>query len=325
MMPIRTHESFVTSPSSSWQTVSVVIPAYRSEASIPLLAEKLHEVLPTICAHPEIIFVDDCSPDGTWEALKRVKQKYGSTVKIIQLLTNSGQHNATLCGLSFATGQVVVTMDDDLQNPPEEIPKLVGAIEEGYDLAIAAYDSKKHSSFRNAGGRFVDSTLRSIFHLPGNFQLTSFRAAKDVVVMNVCQMGGVFPYVTAMMFSHASRYVNVPVRHDARLLGHSNYTMKRSLLLAANLIFSYSSYPLSVIIGLSTLAFLISMLFGFWTLYRALQYGISVPGWASTVVIVSFFNAITLFCFTVFGVYLSRISQQLTKSKQPFTVRDLQE
>lgn len=306
-------------------TVSVVIPVYNSEISLPLLLSRLVAVLEGMDRGFEIIMVDDCSQDNSWEVLKDLKRRYGSVVKIARLLQNSGQHNAVLCGFTLASGNTIITMDDDLQNPPEEIPKLVAAIEQGYDLVIAAYDSKKRSAFRNAGGRLVDNALRSIFGLPGDFQLTSFRGARDIVVRNACQMGGSFPYVTAMLLSSASRYVNVPVRHDPRPFGRSNYTLKRSALLAANLIVSYSPYPLYLIVGLTTVALLISIVFGLVTVYRALFHGISVPGWASTIAIVSFFNAITLFCLTIFGVYLSRISQQLTKSKQPFTVRELHE
>lgn len=223
--------------------ISIVIPVYNSSASLDDLAARLHTVLTKMNCDYEIVLVDDCSPDQSWHILRDLKKKYGKTLKIAKLLVNSGQHNAILCGLYLSTGTIIITMDDDLQNPPEEIPRLVEAIDRGFDLVIGAYDSKKHSSIRRTSGGLVDWTLRKIFGLPKEFQLTSFRATTRVVVNNVCQMGGVFPYITAMMLCNASRYTNVLVRHDPRPFGKSNYTLKRSFRLAANLIFSYSPYP----------------------------------------------------------------------------------
>ncbi len=305
--------------------ISIVIPVFNSEESLPILTERLHQVLTALGRDFEIIFVDDRSRDHSWHVLEQLKAQYGPTLRIARLLVNSGQHNAVLCGLYLSTGAIVITMDDDLQNPPEEIPKLVAAIDQGYDLAIGAYDSKKHTRIRNLGGDMIDWLLRRIFNLPSDFQLTSFRAAKRIVVDNVCQMGGVFPYITAMMFSNASNYANVPVRHDPRPYGRSNYNLNRSLRLAANLIFSYSSYPLQFIMILCLLALLVSVAFGMITIVRVFLADITVPGWASTVVIVSFFNALTLLGLVIFGVYISRISQQITRTRLPYTISELYE
>ena len=303
--------------------ISIVIPVYNSEKSLEILLFRLDQALQEMRRDFEIVLVDDASSDNSWSVLKQLKKNYGQTVRISRLLINSGQHNAILCGLYLAKGEIIVTMDDDLQNPPEEISKLVSVIDEGFDLAIASYDSKKHSAVRNVGGRLVDWILRRIFGLPSTFQLTSFRAAKQIVVKNVITMGGVYPYITAMMFSNASNYRNVLVRHEPRAFGHSNYSMKRSLMLATNLIFSYSPYPLYFVGGLAFIAFVLSMVFGIVTLFRALIDDISVPGWASTIVIVSFFSAFTLLCLVIYGVYLSRISQQLTRTRLPYTISEM--
>lgn len=186
--------------------LSIVIPVYNSEATLPRLVTRLREVLDRQDATYEIVLVDDGSRDQSWSVLEQLKAAHGARLRIARLLVNSGQHNATLCGLNLSRGEIVVTMDDDLQNPPEEIPKLVDAIQRGFDLAIGAYDSKKHSSFRNWGGQIVDMALRRIFKLPTGFQLTSFRAARRPVIESACHMGGVFPYITAMLFANVSTY-----------------------------------------------------------------------------------------------------------------------
>lgn len=181
-------------------------------------------------------------PDNSWEVLKMLKQGHEKVLKIVRLQVNSGQHDAILCGFSMVTGDVVITMDDDLQNPPEEISKLIGTLEGGYDLVIGAYDSKKHSTARNLSGKIIDWIQRRIFNLPSDFQLTSFRAIRGSVVTHVNGMHGTFPYITSMLFANASKYKNVPVRHDPMRFGASNYNLKRSLLLTTKLIFSYSPY-----------------------------------------------------------------------------------
>jgi polyisoprenyl-phosphate glycosyltransferase len=303
--------------------VSVVIPVYRSEQTLRALVSRLLATCEQMGRAFEIVLVDDCSPDGSWPVLKALRAEHGTVLKIVRLIVNSGQHNALLCGFSLVTGDVVVTMDDDLQNPPEELPKLVAAIDEGFDLAIGAYDSKKHSHARNAGGSMIDSVQRQIFALPRGFQLTSFRAAKRVVIDNVKRMGGSFPYVTCMLLANVSSYTNVPVRHDARVAGQSNYTLRRSLRLAANLILNYSSYPLYFVSFLCALAFLFSLVLGISTLVRTLVVGTSVPGWATTVLSISFFNGLTLLAVLVLLIYVSRINQQVTRSRLSYAIDEI--
>jgi glycosyltransferase involved in cell wall biosynthesis len=306
-------------------TVSIVIPCYRSESSLEELVARLLAVSAQVRREFEIVLVDDRSPDGTWTVLQRLKARHGRPLKIVRLLKNSGQHNALLCGLHLATGDAIVTMDDDLQNPPEEIPKLLAVLDAGYDLAIGAYPRKEHSAARNAGSDLIDRVLRGIFHLPPDFQLTSFRAARRPVVDNVCRMSGVFPYLTAMLLSHASNQANVEVRHEPRRHGESGYTLRRSLALAANLILNYSSWPLYLVGALCGAAFCFSLGFGAWVFVRALLHDTSVPGWASTVVIISFFNALTLLSLYVFGLYLSRLNLQITRTATHFTISEQQQ
>lgn len=303
--------------------ISVVIPVYGSRESLEMLVTRLMRVLGNMDCPYELILVDDCSPDDSWEVLKRLKDRHGKRLKIARLLVNSGQHNAILCGLSLADGDMVVTMDDDLQNPPEEIPRLIRALEEGYDLAIGAYDAKRHSALRNFNGGMIDRIQRHIFNLPGNFQLTSFRAAKRSVVDNVNRMSGAYPYITSMFLANAAMSCNVPVKHEKRKFGTSNYNFKKNVTLAANLLFSYSSYPLMFVGLLCLAAFLFSAGLGCWTFWQVLRYGVSVPGWASIVVILSFFNALILLGMVVFGVYLMRLYQQTTRLRANYKIGEI--
>jgi dolichol-phosphate mannosyltransferase/undecaprenyl-phosphate 4-deoxy-4-formamido-L-arabinose transferase len=302
--------------------LSVVIPVYRASAALQELIDRLRVVIDTQPGAAEIVLIDDCSPDDSWDKLVALKQQHPHLLKIARLMRNSGQHNAIICGFTLAEGDIVVTMDDDLQNPPEEIPKLVEAVQDGYDLVIGAYEAKQHSKARNASGGLVDRVIRGIYKLPSDFQLTSFRAVRRHVILNVRQMGGVFPYVTTMLFAHTSRYTNVLVRHEPRKHGSSNYNLSRSLLLGANLLLSYSSLPVTLVGFLCLGAFALSVGLGAWVLVRALTQGSAVPGWASTIVALAFFNAVTLLCMFIFALYLSRMNQQITRSKVSFTIAE---
>lgn len=313
------------SPSPKPALVSIVIPVYSSSAMLPELMKRLSLAMAQADLNYEAILVDDCSPDNSWAVLKELKAQYGDCLKIIRLLTNRGQHNAILCGFSRVTGDIVVTMDDDLQNPPEEISKLVDAVSSGFDLAVGAYDSKKHAGHRNMLGSGVDTLQRRIFRLPRDFKLTSFRAISRKVVDQVNQMGGAFPYITAMLLSNASTYTNVPVAHHPRGHGSSNYNLRKGFSLVSNLLLNYSLYPIYFVGAICLTAFLFSVLVASATLYRTLMYGSSVPGWTSTILILTAFSSITLFVLLILLVFVVRINQQLTRTRVNYAISEINE
>lgn len=305
-------------------SISVVIPVYKSKDSLYILINELQNVLSTNNYDYEIIAVDDCSPDDTWQELISLKKRYNE-LKIVRLVRNSGQHNATLCGFSLSKGDIVITMDDDLQNPPSEILKLIEAINKGYDIAIGSYDSKKHPLNRNIGGKLIDMILRRIFHLPRDFQLTNFRAIRKNIIDNVILMGGVFPYITAMIFSHSSKYINVDVHHAQRPYGKSNYNLRKSIMLALNLLLSYSSYPLYFIASLCMVVLGGSIFIFIFIFIEVIYQEVSVSGWASTIISIAFFNGLVLLALVIHSIYLSRINQQITRSRVSFTIGEIHE
>lgn len=291
--------------------ISVVIPVFRSCSSLEPLVERLEGTLAALDDEYELIFVDDGSDDGSWEELKRLRAGRPH-LRIARSAVNRGQHNTLLSGFSLVNGDVVVTMDDDLQHPPEEIGRLLHAlVEDNYDLVIGAYQAKRHPRSRNLGSALVDGVQRQIFALPRGFQLTSFRAIRRSVVDHALQMGGAYPLVTAMLLANSSRRANVSVQHEPRAIGSSTYTLPKGLGLTLNLLLGYSSYPLYFVAVLCGLGLLTSSGLALATVWRALRYEATVPGWASTVVILTGFNSLTLLCLLIFGLYLSRISKQL--------------
>jgi polyisoprenyl-phosphate glycosyltransferase len=300
--------------------VSIVVPTYKSEASITELTERIIAVFAVRSERFEIILVNDASPDSTWVHLKKLHATYPKIVRIVKLLKNSGQHNAILCGLHYVRGDIAVTMDDDLQHPPEEIPKLLALIDEGADLVIAAFEGKQHARYRNIAGSVVDTVIRYIYRLPNSMQLTSFRAINRSVIDVARRSQNAYPYVTCILLDQASNVRNVTVRHDVRPYGHSSYSPMRSLLLAANLLFSYSSAPLYIAAVSSGIAGLFSAGFLVWVAIRVLTTPSGVPGWASVMVAIAFFSSLILTSLFVIGIYVARIHHQMSGRRVPFTV-----
>lgn len=304
--------------------VSVALPVYKSEKTLPILIPRLITTIRGMGHDAEIVCVDDCSPDGSWGVLTDLKRAH-SELKIVRLARNSGQHSAILCALTLSTGDIIVTMDDDLQHPPEEVPKLVRAVEEGPELVVGSYDGKKHSKMRNLSGGFIDALIRRIFKLERSFELTSFRALSRPLVDRVKGTFTTYPYITALLLSHSSSILNVPVRHEPRSEGKSNYTLYKSIKLAANLLFSYSSYPALFITGMCGLVFVLLGIYSIYVLRMALTTGATLPGWASTILAVTFLNGLVLFGLAVMSFYISRMYLQITGLRRAYSIERIHE
>lgn len=305
--------------------ISIVVPVYCAESTIALLVERTIHCLKESGRPFEVVLVDDCSPDNTWKVLCQLKEANGDALRIIRLMYNAGQHNATLCGLSFARGRIIVTMDDDLQHDPQDVPRLVAAIDDGWDVAIGSYAVKAHSAIRNLAGGIVDAVQRRVFRLPKGFQLTSFRAMRRAVAEQLIRMSPPFPYLTAMMLSVATRRTNVPVSHRRRLHGPSNYTLARSVSLALNLLLFYSPYPIYALLGICAAAFVVSVGVGAWAVVRAVVLGVSVPGWASVIAALALFSALTQMSLVLLGIYLMRLYRQTGCAATPFVIAEARE
>jgi glycosyltransferase involved in cell wall biosynthesis len=305
--------------------ISVVIPVYRAEPALRELVERLEKVLSATGRTFEVIFVDDRSPDKSWQVLTELKSESTerSWMKLVRLLKNSGQHNALLCGLSRATGDVVITMDDDLQHPPEELPKLIGPIDKGLDLVVGAFAPASRKGFTIMGGRFVDWTLRRIFGLPSDFQLTSLRAMRGAVATQAGQMTGAYPYVTAMVLSHATALENVQVEHAERAHGVSNYNLWKSLKLSFNLLLNYSSYPLYAMMILCGASLTVFAGLGLTVLILTLKSTGTVPGWASTLLVLAFSNSAITLALLIQFFYVTRMSHQIARSRVSYAIGDV--
>lgn len=301
--------------------ISVVIPVYRSENTLNSLYERLTAVLTRQGLSYELIFVEDGSPDNAWTVLKELARADSQHVVVIRLMRNYGQHNALMCGFRYARGDIVVTMDDDLQNPPEEISKLLQHFADGdYDLVYGRYEEKRHHNGRNLGSSVVNAFFRLVFR--SHVTVTSFRAIRRELVAAILPYNLNFTFVDGLLAWNTQRVGNVVVEHHARQNGRSGYSLGKLLTLALNLFTNFSLLPLQVASATGLFAALVGLGTGGYYLVQALFRNIAVPGYASTIVAVLVLGGLQLLALGVIGEYLGRVHLNINRKPQ-YTVRQV--
>lgn len=299
---------------------SVVIPVFNSEA---VIAETVRRTLAWFKQQGEsceLVLVNDGSTDRSWDVVAEIARN-NPHVLAIDLLHNRGQHAANLCGFRAARGAWLVTMDDDLQNPPEEIGKLIDKAAEGHDLVLGAFEKKRHAGHRRLGTRLVRALNRRIFGQEKDLVLSNFRLIRRDVVDRICAWRGPYPYVPGLCLMYSRQRANAAVRHDARKVGKSNYSLRRILSLVAAILFNYSSLPLRIVAGIGMFIALASFALGVFYLVRGLFFGSAVAGWTTMVVLLAFFNGIVITMLAMLGEYVVRIINQIS-SDDPYVVRE---
>ena len=290
---------------------SIIIPVYNSENVVASTVKATMAAMESWGLAYEILLVNDGSPDDSWEVISRLAKKF-PTLIAVNLNRNYGQHTAVLCGMVEASGDFMITMDDDLQNPPNELIKLIDKIHEGYDLVFARFASKKHASYRKMGSKLISYMNTKVFGKPKGLTLTNFRIFHKRVAAGATAHKTFYPYIPGLLLMNARIMGNVVTEHHPREIGGSNYSMKRIIKLVARLLFNYSSYPLRVMITLGFVVAGFSFLTGLFYFSKAIIMGSTVPGWSSMIVLLSFFNGILIGTLGVIGIYVSRIITELS-------------
>lgn len=297
--------------------ISVVIPVYNSTV-LEALAERIDRVFAARMERYEIVFVDDFSPDpSVWQTLERLAARH-SSVRAIQLTRNFGQHAATICGLREARGDFVVTMDDDLEQSPEEIPKLLAM--QGHDLVVGRFKERQHGLFTRASSRLKGMFDWLILGKPKHIQLTSFRMLSRVVVDGMLAIRTAHPFIPALMLHVTKDVVAVDVDHRRREGGRSSYTFAKRLRLFTDLIIHNSSLVLRLVGQIGLLLSGVSFLLAAYIVYRKLAHSIGVMGWASVVTVQLLIGGLLLFSVGVIGEYLVRIIES-SEAKPTYFVR----
>jgi undecaprenyl-phosphate 4-deoxy-4-formamido-L-arabinose transferase len=304
--------------SSDRPSISVVIPVYRSAATLAELVARLGTSLGAISPTYEIILVNDGSPDESWQVIGALLPSHPEIVAV-NLLRNYGQHNALLCGIRAATHEVIVTMDDDLQHPPEEIPRLVTALSENADLVYGVYREANFPRHR----RWTSSVSQRIFAwLRGNdldARGGSFRAFPTRLREAFDSYCSTFVAIDVLLSWSTTRFTLVEVRHDARKAGTSNYTFFKLWDHFINIITAFSTRPLRVISLVGACFTVAGFFILVYVLINYLRNHGAVPGFSFLASMISLFSGAQMFALGVFGEYLARMHTRLM-DRPPYAI-----
>ena len=297
--------------------ISIIIPVFNSSQTLEQLYNRLKSTMRDITEFWEVIFVDDGSIDNSWKKINEICTADINNLGI-KLKKNYGQHNALLCGIRHANYDYIITIDDDLQNPPEEIPLLINEIQNGYDVVYGYPKGEKHSFLRNLASIITKVALKTAMGVKTARHVSAFRIFRTNLRKSFSSYRGSFVSIDVLLSWSTNSFNSIPVNHLARSKGHSNYTVKKLIKHAFNMITGFSVLPLQIA---SIIGFLFSM-FGliilFFVLGRYFIQGSTVQGFPFLASIVSIFSGAQLLAIGIIGEYLSRMHFRTMDKPQYF-------
>jgi len=299
--------------------ISVVIPLYNEEESIEELYSQLVPVMVDLGEPYEIIFVDDGSKDKSFDILQGLHTK-DNHVKVIRLTRNFGQPAAKSAGFDFSKGKIVVTIDADLEHPPEEIPKLIKKIEEGYDVVYGIFSERKHSTFRIAGSGFSKWVLSKIVTV-GRTNISGFAAIRASAIERLKLCGERTRFLSGLLSWTGANVGTVEVEHHYRHAGKSRYGIFKLLGLWFDMIVSFTDLPLRLASVGGFILGAIGLLMALGYLIRYLLYGFGVPGFATTTILLFIFFGFQFLYLGIIGEYLARINTEV-RHRPRYIVRE---
>jgi glycosyltransferase involved in cell wall biosynthesis len=287
-------------------SLSIVVPVYNSATTLPKLADRLHAVLTGIGAPFEVVLVDDGSRDGSYDVIAELARTR-PWLRGFRLLRNFGQHNALLCGIRHARHAVTITLDDDLQNPPEEIPRLLAKLSEGFDVVYGTPEHEQHGFLRDLASRITKLTLQKAMGAETARQVSAYRAFRTELREAFTEFRGHLVSIDVLLTWGTARFAALRVAHRPRAEGRSNYTVYMLVTHALNMLTGFGTFPLQLA-SLTGFAF---MLFGAGILvYVVVSYlvrGSPVAGFPFLASIVAVFSGAQMFAIGIIGEYLARI------------------
>ncbi|HEY7429005.1 MAG TPA: glycosyltransferase family 2 protein [Gemmataceae bacterium] len=302
------------------ETVSVVIPVYRGETSLAELATRLRNVLQTRVSAFEILFVNDGSPDNSWEAITALAQLYPE-VRGINLSRNYGQHNTLLCGIREATYEIIITMDDDLQHPPEEIPALLDRLAEGWDVVYGIPLEQQHGWWRDAASILIKRILGTVLGISTAQAVSAFRAFRAHLRYAFLDYRSPYVSIDPMLSWGTTQFTSVPVRHDPRRHGRSNYSFRKLVQHTLNMTTAFSTTPLRFATIFGFVASFMGLVLLADVLLHYLLVGCPVAGFTFLVSILILFSGTQLVALGVIGEYIGRMHIRLME-RPSYLVRD---
>ena len=288
-------------------SLSIIVPVYRSASILPLLVEKVQKEMRSMNLQDsfELLLVNDASPDNSWDVICDLAMQ-DPFVKGISLRRNFGQHNATMAGLNYATGDIVVIMDDDLQHPPEAIKSMISALNEGYDVCYTHYNNRQHAAWKKLGSLFNDWIASHLIGKPKGIYLSSFKAVRKEVIEEVIKYTGPYAYLDGLILGVTQSITAINIEHQPRHEGTGNYNFRRSVSLWLKMATSFSILPLRIASWIGfTIAGFSSLMIVYVVVKKILNPELAA-GWASLIATILMIGGIQLLCLGVIGEYLGR-------------------
>lgn len=292
------------------RTISVVIPVYYAEKTLPLLVERLKATLNLICGEYEIILVNDGSTDGSWKVISDLAEKHGE-VRGINLMRNYGQHNAILAGIRSAKYEITVTIDDDLQHDPECIPVMLAKMDEGFDVVYGAPLAERHGLFRDMASVLTKLTLSTVMNASSARHVSAFRVFYTQLRDAFAQYTGPAVSIDVLLTWGTSRFSYVEVNHQKRTEGESHYTFRKLVTHSFNLITGFSTIPLRLATGVGFVFILFGIAIFLYVFIRYIIQGGAVPGFTFLASTIAVFSGVQLFALGIMGEYLARMHFRL--------------
>lgn len=304
--------------------ISFVIPCYRSTATLPGVIKEIQDTMEKMEKYTyEVILINDCSPDDTFETIKDLCEK-NENVLGINLAKNFGQHSALMAGFHYVKGDIIVCLDDDGQTPADEVDKLLDKIEEGADVVYAKYATKHHSGFRNWGSHVNELMTRVMLGKPKELFLSSYFAARRFVVDEMLNYQGAYPYVLGLVLRTTKNIVNVEVNHRDRQAGTSGYTLKKLLGLWFNGFTAFSVKPLRVATMTGAICAFAGFAYGIYTIIKKIfiQPPDLVVGFSALMSVLVFMGGMLMLMLGLVGEYIGRMYISMNNSPQ-YVIREI--
>jgi glycosyltransferase involved in cell wall biosynthesis len=301
--------------------LSVVVPVYNSAGTLPALADRLTAVLDDVADEWEVVLVNDGSRDGSWEAVSGLAAR-DPRFRGLDLMRNYGQHNALLAGIRAARHPTLVTLDDDLQNPPEEIPKLLAALDAGADVVYGSADEPGFGVWRRAATSVTKLALRGVIGSEVAGRVSAYRAFRTELRDAFAEYAGAYVSIDVLLSWGTTRFAAVPVRHDTRAEGKSSYTFSRLATHALNVLTGFSTRPLRIasLVGLAFTGLGVVLL-----ALVVVRYFVNgrdvVPGFPFLASMIAIFSGVQLLTLGIIGEYLARMHVRVM-DRPAYTVRD---
>jgi polyisoprenyl-phosphate glycosyltransferase len=299
--------------------LSVVIPVYNAEHCLDELYARLKAALETISNDFEIVLVEDCGRDNSWQAIERLAAT-DPRVRGIQFSRNFGQHHGITAGLDHCRGQWTIVMDCDLQDRPEEIPRLHAKALEGYDVVLARRGARQDPLLKRITSWLFYKIFSYLADIKYDGETGNFRIMSRKVVSNFCQMREQLRFLGGLVQWMGFPTSSIEVEHSERFEGKSSYTFSKLCKLATETIIAHSDKPLRLAVSFGFMMTLFSFCYGLYTLVHALMYGSAIPGWNSLIISLYFIGGIIIGMMGILGIYLSKTFDE-TKRRPLYIVR----